>query len=145
MIKNTLRKLFKQKFGTKQDVLLSVPGQLGNGKGTVVVPGRPNYVYVRVAGFVEEVYNSRVQADNDMPVIVGYDPAQPKLYQVLTTRMSSTGTASGGYAPAIRYTLTSGNCCRDGLGRVGGCSCESCGILCGQEPPGYLWRHKQLT
>lgn len=103
MIKNNLRKLFKQKFGAKQDVLLSVPGQLGNGLGVVAVPGRNNFVYVRVAGFVEEVYNSRVQADNDMPVIVGYDPAQPKLYQVLTTRMSSTGTASGGYAPAIRY------------------------------------------
>lgn len=103
MIKNNLRKLFKDKFGSKQDVLLAIPGQLGNGKGDVTVPGRTNFVYVRVAGFIEEVYNSRVQANNDLPVIVGYDQSQPKLYQVLSTRATGTGAASGGYAPAIRY------------------------------------------
>jgi hypothetical protein len=105
--KDNLRKLLNDKFATKQDLIGGWPGQMGDGYGTVNVSSREHYVYVRVASQIQEVFNNRVPAENDLLVTVGFDPAQPNLYQVLSTRTSTPGGLTGGaitgYAPAIRY------------------------------------------
>lgn len=107
MTDNSLRKALDTRLGTKQDRMQVKDGQLGNGFGIVSVPGVENYVYVRVAGGVEEVYNSRTPLDDGLLVIVGKDSNQPDLYQVLSTRSATPGgvgvTIGSGYAPAIRY------------------------------------------
>jgi len=62
-------------------------GLLGNYEHVVEVPDRPDYVYIRFAGQVlSEVYNDRVSPLEDLQVIVGYDPEEPNLFQVLGTR-----------------------------------------------------------
>jgi hypothetical protein len=102
-----VRRLFNDKFQTKQDRIGALPGQLGDGYGHLAVDGREQYVYCRLAGAVAEVYNNRIPAENDLLVMVGYDPAQPELFQVLSTRTAAPGGTNGGavtgYAPALRY------------------------------------------
>ena len=89
----TIRELLKKRLSDKQDVLRAMPGILGDISGNVAVPGRPNYVYVRLMGVsgdaLAEVYNNRVANLVNLPVLVGYDPLQPNLLQVLSTRAIS--------------------------------------------------------
>lgn len=105
--KNDLRRAFNGRFQVKQNRLAPTPGTLGNGLGVVNVAGRTNYVYVRIADTVEEVFCNRVPPENDLLVLVGYDAIQPEIYQVLSTRsyapMGLTGGGVTGYAPAKRY------------------------------------------
>lgn len=103
-----IRRKFKQQLEQKLDRPTIVPGVLGNGTGRVVVPGRSNFAYVRLAGgIVTEVFNVRVRAQYDLPVICGYDPLDPSRFQVLSIMGSSAEAAKfvmeGGYAPASRY------------------------------------------
>jgi hypothetical protein len=80
--RHALRNILKK----KQDNLTASVCFLGNLDGVVDVPGRRNYVYVRTSDRdVHEVYNKRVRADRDKQVLIGYDPIQPNLLQVLTT------------------------------------------------------------
>lgn len=59
-------------------------GVLGNVAGIVAVPNKANMVYVTVSGSgVREVYNKRVPLVPGLPVHIGYDPLEPKIYQVL--------------------------------------------------------------
>lgn len=105
--KNSLRKLIQGAFQKKQNRISASPGQLGDGAGEVNVTGRLGYVYCRMSGTVAEVFNNRVPAENNLLVMVGYDPAQPDLFQVLTTRTATPGGTSlgaiTGFAPAARY------------------------------------------
>lgn len=94
----------------KQNVANTVQGLLGNSLGVVSVPTRNNYVYVRLAGSgVAEVFNNRVTAIYDLPVICGYDPVDPRRFQVLsiqgaiTEAVGSSLDFGSGYAPANRY------------------------------------------
>ncbi len=62
-------------------------GFLGKSDGTVEVPGLSGYVYIRmVNGEVLTAFNQRVPNIFDLPVYFGYDPAAPKLFQVLSIR-----------------------------------------------------------
>ncbi len=82
-----VRQTIQQKFLTKQDAITAEPGILGTLGGIVNVPGRPNYVYVRMVGQpISEVYNVRVPPAAELPVLVGYDPLQPGVLQVLSAR-----------------------------------------------------------
>ena len=60
-------------------------GLLGDYSGyTVEVSGRANYVYVRLAGnILMQAFNNRVPNRYDRRVLVGYDPKEPHLLQVL--------------------------------------------------------------
>jgi hypothetical protein len=104
-----LRRKFQEKLHVKQDVLYTIAGVLGNGFGIVKVPNRNNYVYVRLAGTgLAEVYNNRVVATNDLPIICGYDSANPTKFQILSIQgaiaeSASFSTGVIGYAPASRY------------------------------------------
>lgn len=70
-----------QKYQRKPD---TQQGILGNEVGVISVPNRTDYVYVRVAGLgTIAVYNKRVPLIQDLPVDVGYDPLEPKNFQVL--------------------------------------------------------------
>ena len=106
-MKMNINRTVKQRFDRKQDRIGAKPGVLGNGNGELEVAGMPHYVYVRTSAGVEEILNLRVPKENDLMVMVGYDAAQPDLYQVLSTRTAMPGGATGGaitgYAPAIRY------------------------------------------
>jgi hypothetical protein len=84
---NKTKHLIRKYFARKQDKLSALPGFLGNDGGTVVVPNRPNYVYARIPGYpVAEVYNNRVAPLADLPVLIGTDPLQPAITQVLGVR-----------------------------------------------------------
>jgi len=59
-------------------------GLAGKGDGsTVNVSGMSRYIWVRVNGVRMAVYNNRVTAAYDLPVLVGYDEINPQLLQVL--------------------------------------------------------------
>jgi len=84
-------------------------GVLGNLSGVVLVPNKNNFVYVRLQdNRVTSVFNTRVPPTYGTPVVIGIDPLDPGLPQVLSIR-SSLNDASGtlltgsGYAPAKRY------------------------------------------
>ena len=75
---------------SREPTLRRYPGLLGqsNDQGSATVPGKPSWCYVRVGNDETQatVYNNRTPHTNGMAVIVGYDPAQPTLFQVLAAR-----------------------------------------------------------
>jgi hypothetical protein len=87
--------------------LLTYPAKLGDGMGNLYVPGMEHYVYARVAGIVEKVFNNSIPAEYDLLVTIGYSEKSPGVYQVLSPRTDHPGGAnggsSGGYAPSKRY------------------------------------------
>jgi len=93
------------------------PAQLGDGAGNLSVFGKLNFVYARVNGNVEEVFNNSVPSQDGLLVTVGRDPNDPERtgpFKVLSTRTTAPGgivASSGGYAPAERYRF---------LGEMGG-------------------------
>jgi hypothetical protein len=103
--KQTRRKV-AEKFGQYQKILPSYPALLGNGRGTVIVSGRPGFVYVRVGSDLVpgQALNQRVPNRNNLPVIVGYDPLQPELFQVLSIRevyLDTDDVVTSGLIPQI--------------------------------------------
>ena len=69
MIKNSLRKQLRN-FQQQPRVF---PALMGDGYGKITVKGRPNYVWIRIAGQpVTQVYNNRVAPELDLPVMVGH-------------------------------------------------------------------------
>ena len=69
-----------------QKIPESQSGTLGNSRGIVLVPDKTDMVYVTLPGTgTREVYNKRVANVPGSPVKVGYDPLEPKIYQVLGT------------------------------------------------------------
>jgi hypothetical protein len=98
---------FKQQ---KQDVMPAFEGVMGDGDGNVQVPGagNENISYVRIGGAIQEVFNTRALLREGLRVLVGYDPSQPNLMQVLGTSSSAplgtlTGESATLYAPATYY------------------------------------------
>lgn len=77
------RRIVKNKLAEKQGIIQRWPAVLGNGNGVVDVPGRAGYVYVQLAGQTTICYNRKITAQHGLPVIVGYDPKEPRLFQVL--------------------------------------------------------------
>jgi hypothetical protein len=78
--------------------------EAGDGAGTVQVPGRPEYIYVRIQGIKTVVYNDRIgdAYDNQM-LMVGYDDVNPDLFQVLDTRKHEGVDLSGYYGRVSRH------------------------------------------
>lgn len=71
-------------------------GILGNEVGVISVPNRTDFVYVRVAGLgTISIYNKRVPLIMDLPVDVGYDPLEPKNFQVLNIHRYPQGGGRG--------------------------------------------------
>lgn len=108
---NRFQTHFSELIGQKMTRVVGQPAIVGDMSGVVNVPGRGGYIYVRTPGGMLEVFNNRVSAVSGMQVLVGYDPLQPGLLQVLSTQtaqpMSGAGDApieGGGYAPASRYS-----------------------------------------
>lgn len=75
----------KNLLGRKQDTITAIPAVLGDKNG-IVNTGQKNYVYARVGDTVISVFNNRVNSQYGLPVMIGYDPAQPGILQVLSTR-----------------------------------------------------------
>lgn len=103
--KNSIRKRL-QRYRKKQDLQI---GMLGNYQYEVEVPGRPNFVYVRLAGqVVSQVYNDRVNPLLDLEVYVGYDDEEPGLLQVLGVRSDlrryGTDNSISAYVPEHHQT-----------------------------------------
>jgi hypothetical protein len=59
---------------------------LGDGNGNVRVDGKKRDCYVRVNGVVMRVRNTKTAFVNNLPVVVGYEHANPNLLQVLGVR-----------------------------------------------------------
>ncbi len=103
------RKAFGKLLSHKQDVLATFEGTLGDGAGNVQVTssGRENFVYVRIHDTVHEVFNSRVPLHEGLKVMVGYEPSQPDLLQILGTRSTTpfgdTGRLVTTYPPSDYY------------------------------------------
>lgn len=106
---HNLRRKFKGTLNEKQNVLYTISGVLGNDSGVTTVPNRDNYVYVRLAGSgLTEVFNNRVTAVYNLPVVCGYEQANPSRFQVLSIQgavaeASSFNIGTVGYAPSGRY------------------------------------------
>lgn len=63
------------------------PGFMGNQVGTVKVPGKAEYVYVRrTNGHVVECLNNTSSAVFNTPVIIGRNKSQPKIWQIIEVR-----------------------------------------------------------
>ncbi len=85
---NKNRYALRKLLSAKQNAITALPGILGDFGGNVSVPGRLGYVYVRISGQPPvQVYN-KVAPTNQaaLPVLVGYDPLEPTLFQVLAVR-----------------------------------------------------------
>ncbi|MBE3142978.1 MAG: hypothetical protein IMZ61_03530 [Planctomycetes bacterium] len=105
--KDQVRRLLQKKLAQKQNLISAVSGLLGDGSGNVTDTSKANHVFVRISGIVTSVFNVKVPPENDLRVMVGNDPTQPNLTQVLSTFTSSPGGTTGGgvvgYAPASQY------------------------------------------
>lgn len=84
MSKYSDRKKARRRFPLPRVIL---PGQLGDGYGNVKT-AVPNYVYCRISGRIETVYNDVVPAVNDYLVDCGRDDSAetPGIFRVLGTR-----------------------------------------------------------
>lgn len=103
-LEKRVRGLLQATLDRREPVLTRFPGILGlsNTAGSAQVSGKPGWVYVRIGNdeTVATAFNNRTNNRNGLPVIVGYDPAQPNLFQVLSTREVYEGEwASGGALP----------------------------------------------
>lgn len=105
-IEQEVRKEFRRRFASKQDVLGKVPAEMGDGNGNLEVDGEADRIYVRIGGKPVPVFNNRVPNQAGTQVWVGFLPEEPTRRQVLSTRGDApTGENRGylGYAPARRY------------------------------------------
>ncbi len=75
----------------------TIPGRMGDGFGHVKHETLANYVYVRIAGVVQVIYNDRVPVRNNLDVECGYDilgsSEKPGRFMVLSTRTAAPGGA----------------------------------------------------
>jgi hypothetical protein len=81
-------------------------GYIGDNNGNVFVPGRANYIYIRIpgpGGMVSQVYDINVPPTLDLPVLVGYDPKEPHVYQVLS--VSKTAGKFGGGSSTSTFSV----------------------------------------
>ncbi len=83
-------------------------GKLGDGFGNLYSDDTRTLVWVRFGETKAiPVFCNRVAPENELQVVVGYAPEQPRLYQVLSTYSDKPGGENagrlGGYAPATRY------------------------------------------
>lgn len=81
-------------------------GLIGDGLGTVDDLARPGWILVRLPelkNMVVSALNTRVQAVEDMPVVVGYAPENPQTLQVLSLNLGAAILAGGntGNLPAM--------------------------------------------
>lgn len=80
---------YQHKTGAKSAIL-------GNGGGIVDVPDKKSFVYARIEGAPAiPVLNHRVPSINNLRVWVGYDPLEPKIFQVLSIRTIQQTRADG--------------------------------------------------
>lgn len=109
-MKPTLK--FKKKINKvlseKESRLPRTIGKLGDGYGNLYADDTRTIVWVRFGETKAiPVFCNRVPPENELQVVVGYSPEQPKLYQVLSTYSDKPGGELGGilggYAPAKRY------------------------------------------
>lgn len=89
-----------------QTKVKAYPALMGDGAGVVNVPLRTGWVYVRMSGSdsVVSAYNDRVPIINDMPILVGYEPFAPTLFQVLGIRHVYNSVSSVPKVPAHHKT-----------------------------------------
>jgi hypothetical protein len=77
---------------TRERALDSHPGVLGvnNTTGSATVSGMPTHCYVRTGNneALAIAFNNRTPHRNGLPVDVGFDRSNPRLYQVLSVRYS---------------------------------------------------------
>lgn len=103
-----LKKKFTKTLSKKESRLPRTIGKLGDGYGNLYVDDTRTIVWVRFGETKAiPVFCNRVAPENELQVVVGYSPEQPKLYQVLSTYSDKPGGENagtlGGYAPAKRY------------------------------------------
>jgi len=91
------QRAYQKTLDRKQDVIPAWPALMGDGAGTVEVSTRSGWVYVRVGSdeILGQAFNNRVPNRDNLPVLVGYEPVQPDLYQVLSIREVYAGADSG--------------------------------------------------
>lgn len=84
---NKFLETIKEKLKRYQTRSVTYSGFIGKKDGTIDVPGLSGYVYIRMAnGEVLTAFNQRVPNIFNLPIYFGYDPAAPKLFQVLSIR-----------------------------------------------------------
>jgi len=85
--------------GTRESKRARFVALMGDGAGTIKVPGEQNFVYVRTQGRgrVDKALNVRLAPRNDLPIIVGYTAENPSTLEVLEVDWAAI-TEPGNYA-----------------------------------------------
>ena len=78
------RTVINKKLGKFQKRLECVYGIMGDGNGNVKGSREPYALVRQPDNAVIEIYNKRVQFKDGLPVLCGYDPLEPFLFQVLS-------------------------------------------------------------
>jgi len=84
-------------------------GLLGNGRGKVSVPGKPDYSYVRPnrsSNQAFEIFNKEVTGGDGTPILIGELPWQPGLTQVVGIDWQTYPTWGERYAGVARHGST---------------------------------------
>ena len=102
----TLRYNMQKKFSNYQGDLRDQArlAYIGDQNGNIFVDNRPGYIWVSLNDAPPiQVFNKRVQAMLGMPVLIGYDPYEPWLLQVLTISTPSSDALTLGTLPAAMH------------------------------------------
>jgi hypothetical protein len=100
----------RKRFDKKQPDLYaqSTLAYIGKQDGTILVPERPGYIYVSIANAPPiQVLNRRVPPELGRPVVVGIDPYEPWLLQVLSS-VTTGADATAGSDIIINYDANVG-------------------------------------
>ena len=124
MASSDLRNRVKKIFISKQDYPTSWTAFAGDGNNNLVVKNKPGYIYYRVGTSIGKAFCNK-SIVYDSIILVGIDPVQPSIVQVLTgvasptnvaeTNASGSTTTPGGPAPANRYRWMAPNGGQDPL------------------------------
>lgn len=93
-----------------QPILPTFPALLGDGRGTISVSGKPNFVYIRMGAEGEDgltvAFNQRVPLSDGQAIIVGYTIEQPRLFQVISQREVYAGTGQTSPPQVVAHAPT---------------------------------------
>jgi hypothetical protein len=99
MTDKKLRRLLHEKFSHKQDAQDLTIGILGTFVGVVTVPGRPDYVYVRIADQVHEIYGRGIPRLANTQVFIGKNHNELDRIQVIGVRSVASESSSNTSVP----------------------------------------------
>ncbi len=99
-----VRRSVQGRLDEKPNILPRAIGKMGDGNGNLWADESKTIVYIRFGDTAAvPVFNTRVFAENEIQVFVGYSQEDPGLYQVLSTCSAQPGGPAGGILPSTNH------------------------------------------